>query len=527
MDRREKQYILQNAGKKTLREIASELGIKERKVKKFLHENRLKSPAERSQPLHPSDHPQRHQIPAFAAAAIIAAIALTVYANSFSNAFVYDDESHIVDNTAIRDPSNIPKMFVHDLTYFSEDRNGKFYRPLESVSFAVDYLIWGLKPFGYHLTNTLLHLSVALLLYFFACFIVIDNVQALMISIIYLIHPVHTEAVTYISGRADSLSAVFLLAMAICQYRWWSSGRNARAIYYTAMLILFAGALLTKELAALFPFLLMIFEYCFRQKDRYSGIINKRALFYIPFFIMIAIWYFARSAIVPLSAGVLIVPPLSARLIIIPRVIFDYLRLSFIPMNLHMDYQLPYPNSLFQQGYFEPLLPAAIFASIVAFLWVKGRSDAKCRTVFFGLAWFAIALFPYLNIAFPLNAPFAEHWLYIPEMGLVISVVAAVFMLASSMRIRRALVIFLAIIAVVFACLTIRQNTVWKDGMSFYSHTLKHAPYSARIYNNLAIEFKRRGDFAKARELLECALKIDPDYTQAKENLQDILTERE
>jgi tetratricopeptide (TPR) repeat protein len=213
---------------------------------------------------------------------------------------------------------------------------------------------------------------------------------------------------------------------------------------------------------------------------------------------------------------------LATRLTAVPRLIIDYIRLSFIPVNLHMEYKLPFPKSLLQPYYFFPFILALPVVPAILLIWKKGKRDTNQRIIFFGIGWFIIALIPYLNIVFELNAVFSEHWLYIPEMGLIVSFVYAAFLYVKKHAARNCLTAFILITILSFAYITIRQNRIWKDGLTFYAYTIKHAPESAKAYNNLAGEYLKLGDVDKAVDLLKTAVKIDPLFGPAKENLQNI-----
>lgn len=461
--------------------------------------------------------------PKIVVAAVFIAAGFLVYANSLHNGFVYDDTSHIVKNTAITSVSNIPAIFTHDLTYFGGSREGRFYRPLETLSFMANYRAGGLDPFGYHAVNTALHILVAILFFYLLCLITGDTVIAAVAGLIYLVHPAHTEAVAYVSGRADSIAAIFFLAMAILQRRSWSAAGAGKAIAYAGMLVSFALALLAKESAVIFPFLLIFFGYCLKRDGGYGRVCRNAVLYYLPFFLIMAAWFIIRNGIVPAEAMVMTQASLPTRLIAAARAIFDYLRVSFVPAGLHMEYRYPYPKSLFQAGYIGPFVLVVLLLPCVYALWRKGRSDAGARIIFLGAGWFLIALLPYLNIFFQLNAPFAEHWLYIPGMGLTLSVVYAAFHLARGSKAARGAVIgIFLIVSAVFATATIRQNAVWRDNITFYEYTLRHAPYSAQIYNNLAVEYIRKGDLKAALRLLVRAIEIDPRYQMAVENLRTL-----
>lgn len=521
-----RKYILENIGKKSVKEIAVELSLKERQVRRILEKDKTgysHNPktgvgiiTERSAGVFDI------KIPNIAIMFLIIVIGVVVYANSLANEFVFDDGTHVVDNVAIRSLDNVPKIFTHHLTYFAGDQEGYFFRPVESLTFAVDYFFWGLEPLGYHLTNALLHIAVCLLLFSMMNFVTRNNILSGIISLLYVVHPINTEAVAYVSGRADSISSIFLLLMMAIQRKYWIATRYKRAFFHIFILILFTLALLTKELAVLFPLLLMFTEYCFRDENKYTPVGKQWIFFYLPIFAVMAAWFLLRSKVVPTQKMVEVAISMNTRLTSVGRVIYDYLRLSFFPVNLHMEYKLPFPKSLFQSYYFWPSVCLSAILFFFYRLWRKGVSDINYRILFFGLGWFFIALLPYLNIFFILNAPFSEHWLYISEMGLILFYVYFLFYLVKSRLSRMATMAACIVVISLFSGMTITQNRIWKNGLTFYTYNLERAPYSAKMYNNLAMEHRDRGDLVKAKTLLEKAIKISPNYTLAKENLKAI-----
>lgn len=477
----------------------------------------------------------RRWIPVFLSVLAIFVLTFLVYANSFGNEFVFDDISQIITNPVIRSFSGISDAFTHHLTYFSEKHRleGKFYRPLQTVTLMVDYFLWGKEPLGYHITNTLLHALVGILLFLFLRLVTRNAGLSFLVSAVYAVHPAHTEAVAYMSGRADALSTIFLLLAMIFQRRYWEADNAGRkALYYLLILASFVIALFCKESAVMFPFMLMLCDYCLRcerseRSERsaqgYSSIINKRILFYLPFFFIMIAWFLAKNTIVTTETMVFKPSPLGVRIISVPRNIVGYLRLSIIPTDLHMEYRLPYPHSPFQRGYFGPIVFIVFFLAAFYYVWQRGKRDPGYRILFFGLAWFLLGLLPYLSIFFQLNAPFAEHWLYVPEMGLLLGIFYALYYRARTHRwATRALAAACVVMIVVFSVLTVRQNAVWKDPVSFYLYTLKYAPYSATIYNNLAIECIKAQDFSKAEVYFKKALEIQPDYETAIVNLRQL-----
>jgi protein O-mannosyl-transferase len=445
-----------------------------------------------------------------------------IYFNSFNNKFLWDDISLIVNNAAIKSFTNIPAVFKHDLTYFGGEEDETFFRPTQAISYMADYFLWGLNPFGYHLTSTLTHIAVCSLLFLLISYITKEMLFSLIASLLYLVHPIHVEAVTYVAGRADLLSSLFFIIMLILQYKYWvHSEKNKKILYYSLLLPVFLLALLSKEYAMIFPFLMMIYECCLRDRRRYTGLINKRLLFYIPFFIIIAIWYLYKNSVVSTTPLLEEISPLKTRLLIAPKLMCDYVRLSLLPVNLHMEYKIPFPKSWLQADYFWPIIFFAVFLYLARYLWKRGMADINYRVMFFGISWFLVGLFPYSHIPFIVNAPLAEHWLYIPEMGFVIFIVYCGFYYSRKTRLSKKIFGVLCIsIIILFSSLTIKQNTVWKNGLTLYSHIIKYSRSSDKAYNNLGVEYLRRGDAVKAKELFQKALKINPTYEPAIKNLE-------
>ena len=527
MNPEQKKYILDNVGKKSAKEIASHLGLKERKIKKFLEQNKQGEHKTASSPVVILERQTVFVTKHISCIFIIILIVIAgfiVYSNSFHNEFVFDDMLLVVDNSIIRSLNNIPAIFTHNLMYYDREQESKFYRPIQSLTYITDYFLWGLEPFGYHLTNTLLHIIVCILLFFVVSHITANRLLSAVTTLLYLVHPVHTEAVTYISGRADSLCAIFLLAGVIFQFKYWDSSKKLnRVMYLSAIMIFLMLALLSKELAVMFPMLWIFTEYCLRNKDKYESVLNRKFIFYLPIIALTIIWFFIKNIIVPSEA--MIKDPNALKLAVtlktVPKIVFDYLRLSFFPLNLHMEYKLPFPESIFKQGYFGPFVFILFFLLFIYFIWKKGKSDINYRILFFGLGWFLTALLPYLNIFFHLNAAFSEHWLYISEMGLLLFIVYFLFYQSKRKEmLKKITILFCTGLIIVFSYLTIKQNMVWKDRITFYTYTIKHAPYSAKSYSNLAIEYIKKRDIVKAKGLLEKAVELDPNFTIAGENLQ-------
>ncbi|PIP04947.1 MAG: hypothetical protein COX52_14660, partial [Syntrophobacterales bacterium CG23_combo_of_CG06-09_8_20_14_all_48_27] len=143
-------------------------------------------------------------------AALIIILGFSIYANSMKGKFIRDDESLIRDNIYIKSWSKVLNCFKNDIAAGGRQRWNS-YRPFQMLTYMIDYSLWKLDVRGYHLINIILHILTALAIYWFINLIYGDSLLALFTSALFVINPLHVEAVSYISGRADSLSALFLL----------------------------------------------------------------------------------------------------------------------------------------------------------------------------------------------------------------------------------------------------------------------------------------------------------------------------
>ncbi|TAK08083.1 hypothetical protein EPO44_03070, partial [bacterium] len=184
---------------------------------------------------------------------LIVCFATLFYTNSFANFFVWNDWTLIIENFLIKDWRNLPEIFTSAFWKPLVGEPSQIYRPLLSLSFMADFAVWGLNPWGYHLTNTLFHILNSILIYFLAR-VYVPAIPALMATLLFAVHPIHTEAVTYISGRGELIMTFFLLSGVLV---FLKSEKRTSWLFYLVSLPLFFFALLTKETAVIFPLLLL------------------------------------------------------------------------------------------------------------------------------------------------------------------------------------------------------------------------------------------------------------------------------
>jgi hypothetical protein len=215
---------------------------------------------------------------------ILVIAGLFIYANSFSNKLFWDDDDMIINNVYIKDWSYFPKYFSENLIAGS-GQISNYWRPLLLVSFAVDYHFFGLSPTGYHLTNLFWHLLSAWLLYLLFYQLIKKQFLSFWPAFLFLVHPLQTEAVTYVAGRADPMSTALVLG-SLLNYVLYR--QKSRVIFFVFSLLLFISSLFVKEQSIMLPALIFIIEFFFFfNKDNWL----KSLKFFLPF-VFVSISFF-------------------------------------------------------------------------------------------------------------------------------------------------------------------------------------------------------------------------------------------
>lgn len=442
-------------------------------------------------------------------------IGIIIYFNSLFNPFIWDDFSLICNNNLIRSFSNIATIFRVDLIYkagISSESN--FYRPMQALSYMLDYHFFGLSPFGYHLGNMLLHIINAILVYFLILMTTKQKPYAFIAGILFLVHPVHTEAVTYISGRADLLVSLFMLLSLIIFSIYQNYGRNKSAVLYIISLVCFSFALLSKELAIIFPAVLLLYDFCFKKEafTNFKSFLKR----HLAFILIDLVYIFLRLTLLnfELTHSTYLTGQYSfySRLIIFFRAFNIYLRILSLPIDLHMGRVFLVSLRLAD---LINLLSMAFFLLIGILLL---RSYKKQRIIFFSGFWFLIFLLPQSGLFYPINAFMAEHFIYLSSIGffLIISVFLTKY---CSPRI---LAIIMIILVNFYSVTTVIRNFEWRNQEVFYKKNIKESSYSLDSYVNLGIYYEDRGLFKEAIDNFENAIRLRPDAPLTRFYLADV-----
>ncbi|MDD5449444.1 MAG: hypothetical protein PHO42_02475, partial [Candidatus Omnitrophica bacterium] len=412
------------------------------------------------------EHKKYEKITVLASVALIIILGLALYANSLNGKFVYDDESLISGNAFIKRWSVISKAFSEDIGKAAGITYG-FYRPIQIITYAVDYHIWGLNPWGYHLTNIFLHILVSLCVYWFAYLLFCDKTISLLTAVFFVVHPIHTTVVSYISTRAESLYLLFLLISFIFYIK---SIREGGALSFLIMLSSYLLGLCSKENALILPVLLFLYHYTFNEKIRIKEFLSLSAAAVVYMFIRVTV---LKHLMVTADFKSVLLQRIPGFFIAVA----EYLRLMFLPFGLHIEYG---------ERLFNFSDPKAIFglAILTAMIFCILRTRKTKGFIFFSLSWFIITLLPVSNL-YPLNAYMSENWLYLPSIGFFLLLAKGLSALYKKAGFKIFIPLFIIGLITFYSYLTIKQNRYWREPMAFYERTLKYSPYSAKTYNNL------------------------------------------
>lgn len=457
---------------------------------------------------------------------------------------LWDDLYLARDNPFIKSPLLILEAFRH---YLFPGTFAGHYRPVQTVSYVFDYLIWNTDAYGYHLSNLLWHVGSGILLYFLLQRLLrsiapryLDKVEgvapdqraailrgaAFAIALLWVVHPVHSAAVDYISGRADSLGFFFACGGWLLYLRARETPRNIfRRSCYALAALAWLLALCSRETGFVWmiAFLLYLFIFDRKQTVRVKLIVLSCCL-------AVAAAYGTLRALPEYRPGHDVHPPqaVAARGGLMLRALGDYGRLMVWPANLHMERDVVNGDSLRDTSHWRQSIRVeylSIVGLLVAAILLFGASRKGLAQPIrvFGAGWFLITYLPISNL-FNLNATVAEHWLYLPSVGFLIFAVGCCLDLPLRGR-RIALAAMCAAVLGLSARSFVRSSD-WASAQTFYQRTLLAGGISARMCVNLATIYSQQGEKEKAERLLRKVLLADPSYLVAQNNLAGLLSAR-
>ena len=454
-----------------------------------------------------------------------------VYGNTFLNTFHFDDIPSILEKPWIRGMDKIPQ-FIFSF----------FERPLVILSFNINYAISEFKVWSYHLFNIIFHIVATLLVFQFAK-------QALgslkefssqksvpfFCAMLFALHPLNTQSITYISSRSSVLVTIFYLGSLILFFKgfinWKEKGKKGWNLFLGSLLLFLLGGF-SKETIVTLPAMLFIFHFYFISREKPKIWIKTYAkwmfLLAIPLLAIVGYKQFMAGGLLTASSASL--QPATWFLTQTAVIPFEYFRKMFFPFNLNIDIDFPILNDWSQPENWLGMVMLGIFI----FFWVRvstrcSESDSfavEKRCVGFGMAWILLTLLPTSSFI-PLLDVAVEHRTYLPMVGFAfmfaggIGYVRAVFPTPSFLATK----LVHSCVVVVLLCFSMgvmNRNGDWADEVSLWNDAKKKSPNLVRPYNNVGEAYDKLGKYDEAIIEFEGALKINPNYFFGLNNLGNI-----
>lgn len=475
-----------------------------------------------------SASPKDRHLVRFAAALGIVAITVLAYAPALRGGFIWDDDHHVTDNQTLRSADGLKAIWL-------EPRALPQYYPLVHTSFWVEYHLWKLRPFGYHLTNVLLHAGSALL--FWRILHRLSVPGAYVAAVVFALHPVHVESVAWITERKNVLSGFFYLGAALAYLRFAPSGgsdaapaikgpRRHRWLWYSVAYLLFLCALFGKTVTWSLPAAMLLILWW-----RFGRVGMRDVAALVPFFL--------TGAALGLVTAWLEVHHVHAegpqwdlsfleKCLLAGRAVCFYLSKLLLPTHLCFIYPRWHIDA---HAWWQYLFPMVVILAILV-LWFARRRTGKGPVA--GLLFFVGTLFPGLGFfnVYPMRFSYvADHFQYHASLGVITLVVASLHKVLGPLptryrmsrgrddsRGRPALLPLVAwvTIALGLGVATWRQTHNYKDLETLWQATLAENSAAWLAYSNLGMVMVDMGRTDEALTLLTQALKLEPENAQLR-----------
>ncbi len=461
------------------------------------------------------------------AALIIVFCVAAAYLPALRNGFVWDDTALILRDPLIRSWRLIPESFNHFL--FVDATASDFYRPVQRLTYTLEYGLFAFNPIAYHVDSILLHAAAAVALFFLIEELLgLSGVAmparrwtSLVAALAWSIHPVQSAAVAYVSGRADPLAALFGFAGCYVLLRASRTKSPASLLLSVLSALLLLLSALSKESGLVFGAMALLLASWFNGRP---GFVRAATVALVVVVTYLTLRLPAEHHPIPHTTTA---PGALTRPITMARGIAEYAGLIVFPLNLHMEREVnPRPQTdpdaavnPFAFRELQTLLGVAILAVLIAWaVYARHRSPAICRL----LLLTAVSYLPISGL-FSLNASVAEHWLYVPTAflfaALALELQGLLTYVSATRFIRSALTVSVAAWALFLGLRTAIRTFDWKDQRTFVEKTIADGGDSARMWINLAgLELAENHlDLAKS-DLLK-ALSLEPEQPLAILNL--------
>jgi hypothetical protein len=449
--------------------------------------------------------------------------------NSWGHQFVVDDIAFILQNNLLNSPRQALQILVSPLVPDAASLGFMaMYRPLTALSFGMNLWISGPNPDSFHLVNRLLHILICLLIYWIVRRLLPRSLfTALVTSLLFAVHPLQTEAITYIDGRADAMALFFFLLAWLCFLRLRSADKVSTREYIFSVLG-YCMALLSKENAVTWLGVILLTELVYFSQRQFKVFLERLILdwrLYAGYIIATGAYLAVRFTVlkgvltgsIPFEVNPLAHANLKVRLLTGSKIMFECLGQAIWPVHFMPDYsynQISLITAWFSPAAVETLVLSVLFLTVL--FWSYHRSPQ----LFFGLGFFLVTYSVVSNVLIPIGTIRADRLMYMPVLGVCLAVTSILSWAWSLLRKAPAKIVFcggLFILLTLLNARTVARNEDWKDEDSLYLTHLDPLPNSSKLLNSIGAQLMKHGRAQEARVCFQRSMAIGhyhPDEVQ-------------
>jgi protein O-mannosyl-transferase len=442
------------------------------------------------------------------------------YINILRNGLFFDDEELIYRNQYVSDLKYLPKLYTTNMVA-GAGKVSNMYRPFLMTTFALNHVLGGNNPSGYHFVSIILHAANVLLVFFLVRALFSNVPLGFLTALLFSVHPVQSEAVSYASGRTDPLVAFFILVSLHFFIRFISDKRNILSGIGTVFTLILA--ILSKEIAIMLPFLYLtvlipIHRTAHVQKKRIYGILSTS-------FVIVGIYSLLRLTVLnfantlnfystqtPYSEHVTI------RILTFFGALLQYAGVILFPNTLNIARSIEPITTIFNPVVLT-VAGILLLSVIIAFFFYKRRETLP----FFSFLMFFIPLLPASGII-PINNIVGEHYLYLPSLGFFLYISFILMIILSHLKngeLRIGIIVACSTIVLLLCIRTILRTFDWQDPITFYEKSLILSPENIPMRNNLAMAYDEAGQTDQAIKQYLYILQYSDIYPQVHHNLAE------
>ncbi|XP_035221458.1 protein O-mannosyl-transferase TMTC3-like [Stegodyphus dumicola] len=471
---------------------------------------------------------------------LVGTAAYFCYKNALNCGFVFDDMSAIRDNKDLRPTTPFLNIFCNDFwgTPIRKEQSHKSYRPLCVLTYRVNYYFHKLQPFGYHLTNIVLH-SVVCLLYMRICAMFVPKTTAFLAALLFVVHPIHTEAVTGVVGRAEILSSLFFLLAFLCYSGAATSFPRTDWLCMSLCTVFVGMATFCKEQGITVVGVCCVYEIFIVHRLRLAEMFQAIQSSKTQFGLRDAGMRMASLAACAVFLLLLRLNIMGAQLPVFTK--FDnpaaaaatparqltmhYLValnswLLFYPCDLCCDWTMGTVPLV--ESFSDPRNAAtmAFYLIFGAMLWTSiWEDDSRSRTILMGAAFLAFPFLPASNLFFPVGFVIAERILYTPSMGFCLLLSYGWSLLHNRIKFKSLSWCLILLVIFMYAAKTVHRNFDWQDEYTIFMAGIRVNQRNAKLYNNVGHSLESHGKHLEALEYFQRAVSVQPDDIGAHINV--------